>query len=340
MTSSISSSDSVRPPWRFVWALALAVTLAIVGGWELLARGAGLGPEYTDNRSLWVHARHELNQHGSNAVALLGASRIQYAIDVDAMSEALGRPVIQLGVEGTSALATLENLAADPRFTGTVIYSVAPAFTYNRILPRITAGKQREWTEFYLDQSRSRQMEQSLRLWLQGKLAFRSPDASLNRVVPELLATGSLPAPDEKTTLGNRVIKLDYSRAPKEQNELGMVQFYLENSIPYPDDEFAVILNYMDAMVAALNNKGARVVFVRLPSSNEVYAVESVFYPKTRYWDRMQQQLNATFIHADDYPQMQGYVGGDGSHVGSEHSTAFTDILTRILQDSDSLPPK
>ena len=327
----------MRPRWLYVWALALAVTLAVVGGWELLARDAGLGPEYVDNRSLWVNERHKLNRNGHDAIALLGASRIQYAVDVDAMSKALGRPVVQLGVEGTSALATLENLAADPRFTGTVIYSVAPAFTFNRILPRITAGKQREWTEFYLDQSRSRQMEQSLRLWLQGRLAFRSPDANLERVVPALLTTGALPGPDEKTTLGNRVIRLDYSRAPEEQNEIGMVQFYLENSIPYPDDEFAVILNYMDAMVTALNNKGANVVFLRLPSSNEVYAVESVFYPKARYWDRMQQQLDATFIHADDYPQMQGYVGGDGSHVGSEHSTAFTDILTRILQESGAV---
>ena len=101
------------------------------------------------------------------------------------------------------------------------------------------------------------------------------------------------PLPVKKTTFGNRVIHLDYSRVPEEQNELGMVQFYLENSIPYPDDEFTVILNYMDAMVTALNNKGASVIFVRLPSSNEVYAVESVFYPKARYWDRMQQQLDA-----------------------------------------------
>ena len=133
------------------------------------------------------------------------------------------------------------------------------------------------------------------------------------------------------TTLGTRVIQLDYSRAPEEQDELGMVQFYLENSIPYGDDEFTVILDYMDAVVTALNNKGANVIFVRLPSSNEVYAVESVFYPKARYWDRMKQQIDATFIHADDYPEMQGYVGGDGSHVGSEHSTAFTGVLTRVL---------
>ena len=82
MTLSISSSDSARPPWRKVWAVALILSLAIVGGWELLLRQANLGPEYNDNRSLWANARHELNNHGDNAIALLGASRLQYAVDV------------------------------------------------------------------------------------------------------------------------------------------------------------------------------------------------------------------------------------------------------------------
>ena len=144
MTSSTSSSDSVRPPWHKAWALALILTLLVVGGWEWLMRDAGLGPEYADNRSLWTSARHSLNQHGDDAIALLGASRLQYAIDVETMSAAFGRPVIQLAVEGTSALALLENLAVDPRFRGTVIFAIAPAFTLNSALPRIVAGKQRE----------------------------------------------------------------------------------------------------------------------------------------------------------------------------------------------------
>ena len=139
MTLSTSSSDPVQPPWRKVWALALIMSIVIVGGWELLVRQAGLGPEYNDNRSLWTDARHRLNKNGDNAIALLGASRLQYAVDVSTMSQAFDRPVIQLSVEGTSALALLENLAADPRFRGTVIYSFAPAFTLNSALPRTLA---------------------------------------------------------------------------------------------------------------------------------------------------------------------------------------------------------
>ena len=63
-----------------------------------------------------------------------------------------------------------------------------------------------------------------------------------------------------------------------------------------------------------------------------MYALESVFYPKARYWDIMQQRIDARFIHADDYPEMAAYVGGDGSHVASEHISEFTRILMDVLR--------
>ena len=331
MTLSTSSSDSLRPQWGKVWAVALVLSLAIVGSWELLLRQANLGPEYNDNRSLWANARHELNKYGDNAIALLGASRLQYAVDVRAMSDAFERPVVQLSVEGTSALALLENLAVDPRFRGTVIYSIAPAFSFNSIQPRIERGKQREWVQHYMDQSRSRRMEQSLRLYFQGLLAFRSSDAQLTRVLPALLSTGDFPDRDEKTTFANRVVHKDYSKVSAEVDELGMVQFYLENSVPYTQPEFAVVINYMDTLVRLLRDKGADVVFVRLPSSAEVKLLESVFFPRPAFWSLMEQRLDARFIHADDYPQLAGYMSQDGSHVDSKHIVEFTNVLSGVL---------
>jgi len=67
----------MRPPWGKVWALALLLVLVVGGGWEILARQADLGPEYSDNRSLWANARHKLNDHGDNAIT---AWRIAHAI--------------------------------------------------------------------------------------------------------------------------------------------------------------------------------------------------------------------------------------------------------------------
>ena len=337
MTSSTSNSSSgaVRPPWRRVWALTIVVVTIIVGGWEWMLRSADLGPEYADNRSLWVDARHELNRDGSNAVALLGASRIQYGVDVDTMSDALGRPVVQLAVEGTSALALLENLAVDPRFSGTVIYSIAPAFTLNSALPRVEFGKQREWLEHYESQSRSRRMEQSLRLWLQGQLAFRAPDAKLDRVVPTLIDTGHLPDRDQKTTLANRVLLKDYSKVDAEVDELGMVQFYLENTVPFTQPEFEAVLEYLDTLVGLLRAKGSDVYFLQLPSSAEVYLLESAFFPRDVFWDVMAERLDASFVHADDYPEMQGFMSQDGSHVDSARIVEFTNVLVAALQAQD-----
>ena len=332
MTLSTSSSDPVQPPWRKVWTLALMLSIVIVGSWEMLVRQAGLGPEYNDNRSLWAAARHQLNKHGDDAIALLGASRLQYAVDVATLSQAFGRPVIQLSVEGTSALALLENLTADPRFRGTVIYSVAPAFTLNSALPRIEAGKQREWVQHYFGQSRSRRMEQSLRLYLQGALAFRSPDAQLTRVIPSILSNGNLPDRDQKTTFANRVVHKDDSKVAAKVDELGMVQFYLENTVPFSQPEFDVVLSYLDTLVHLLRQKGVDVYFLRLPSTAEVKLIESAFFPRARFWDVMEQRLDANFIHADDYPEMAGFMSQDGSHIDSQHIVEFTNVLTDVLR--------
>lgn len=330
MTSSTSSSKS--PPWGFVWALALGVTLLGVGTWEVLLRGAELGPEYHDNRSLWAHNRHQLNALDENVVVILGASRAQRGIDVETLSAELGRPVIQLAVEGTSALALLENLAVDPRFRGTILYSIAPPFTFNRLQPRVDNGRQREWLEYYQGQQRSEAIEQSLRLWFQGRLAFLSGDARPSRVVPALFADGAFPEIDQKTTLANRVVLMDYAKMPIEADEVGMMQLYLEHSVPYERDEWLATLNYIHVLVEQLRSRGSDVVFLRLPSGEQVSTLEALMYPRERYWADMENNLNARFVHSDDYPSMQGFVSVDGSHIESAKMVEFTEILAEVLR--------
>ena len=175
-------------------------------------------------------------------------------------------------------------------------------------------------------------MEQSLRLYLQGALAFRSPDAQLTRVIPSILSSGSLPDRDQKTTFANRVLHKDYSKVAAEVDELGMVQFYLENTVPFSQPEFDVVLNYFDTLVRLHRQKGVDVYFLHLPSFAEVHLLESAFFPRTMFWDVMEQRLDATFIHADDYPKMAGFMSQDGSHIDSQHIVEFTNILADVLR--------
>lgn len=331
MTSSISSSDTERNKWRKVWLLAAGVTLLAVGAWEITLRGAGLGPEYTDNRALWLSARHRLSRPDPNAIVFLGASRIQRAVDPAVLSALLGRQVVQLAVEGSSGLPVLENLAADPRFSGTVVFSVAPAFSFNRRLSKLDEGDQAEWVRAYLRQSRSRRIEQELRLDLQGLFSFRSADAVLSRTLPVWLETGSLPGPDYKTIYRNRFVTIDQSKFEGRVSQQGIVDTYTQNSEAYEPRGFSELLRYFGAVVDVLNAKGARVFVVRLPSEGSVLEFERENFPKSRFWDLMQSEIDARFIHFMDYPALDGYLSADGSHVAAERAAEFTDRLATVL---------
>lgn len=325
-------SEQGRVRWSSAWGLALFLLLLVVGSWEFLIRKAALGPEFIDNRALWVSTRHKLNTYGTNGIAVLGASRVQRAIHPKTLARELGGPVAHLAVEGTSAMPLLEDLALDPRFRGTVLVSVAPAFSFNRKLSKLDAGNQAAWVAYHRSQSRSRRIEHMLRLAIQGLFAFRSPDAAVTRVIPDMLLRGKLPEPDFKTTFADRSVSIDYSKFERTANPQGIVDFYLENTEAYEADEFADLINYISAVVTILKVKSCRVIFLRLPSGDIVRDLERQMFPNERFWGYMQDNINAEFIHFEDYPALAGFLSIDGSHIASENSPAFTKVLADVIR--------
>lgn len=333
MHTSISSSEKDRVKWWPAWLLALVLLLLTVGIWETLVRSVGLGPEFVDNRALWVSTRQRLNAYGTNAIAVLGASRVQRAIHPEILARELGGPVAQLAVEGTSAIPLFEDLAVDPRFRGTVLFSVAPAFSFNRKLSKLDAGNQAAWVAYYRSQSRSRRIEHSFRLAIQGLFAFRSPDASVTRVLPDILLRGKPPTTDFKTTFADRSVSIDYAKFEPPANPQRIVDLYLENAEAYEADEFADLVNYVSAIVNILKAKNSRVIFLRLPSGGIVRDLERQMFPNDSFWGYMQENIDAEFIHFEDYPDLSGYLSVDGSHIASEKSAAFTEVLAGVIRN-------
>ena len=331
MTSSTSNSDPVEPKWGRVWTLTLLIIALVIGGWELLVRDANLGPRYADNKVLWADTRHRLNKQGADAIVLLGASRMLRGVDVATLKSEFERPVFQLSVEGTSYLPLLENLGADPRIRGSVVVSIAPAFTFNRSLSQGDKGVQSIYLDYYDSQSHARRLEQRLGIWIQGHVGFRSPDARLPVVIPALLSTGSLPAPNWQTMYRDRSVHRDYEAAPVKQTDTGIAVRYVESNRPYTEGELRLVINYIGTIVRQLRAKGVDVYFVRLPSTGAVRAVEHAFFPRARYWDVLEQSIDATFVHFEDYPELAGYVTEDGSHIRSEVSPDFTRALGDVL---------
>jgi hypothetical protein len=329
--SSTSSSDTVRSDWLKIWLLATGLALATLAVWEVTLRQAGLGAEFSDNRALWLSARHKLTIPDPSVIAILGASRVQRGVDVNELSDQLQRPVVQLAVEGTSGLPVLENLAADPRFRGTVIVSIAPAFSFNRKLSKLDEGNQAEWVRTYVGQSSSRRMEQELRLFLQGKLTFRSADAAVTRTAESVLNEGVLPQADYKKTRRNRFVSIDQQKFERPVNQDAIVALYTQNSEPYEAKGFAELMQYFSAVVDVLNNKGCRVYIVRLPSEGKVLDFENRHFPQEQFWNEMKRNINASFVHFQDYPQLDGYLSVDGSHIDAAKATEFTAQLAEVL---------
>ena len=308
MTSSTLNSDPAEPRWGYVWAVAVLLVAVVVGGWELLVRDAGLGPGYVDNKVLWADTRHRLNKAGEDAIVLLGASRMQRGVDVRTMSERFGRPVFQLSVEGSSYLPLLENLAVDPRINGTVVVSIAPAFTFNRLLSQLDEGRQSIYLDYYSSQSYARRLEQQLTLFLQGRIAFRALRARLSTAVPQLIENGTMPDPDHKTIFRDRVVHMNFDLMPVQPTDEGIVSLYRENVEPYTQPEFARVVDYIATIASLLRQKGVDVYFVRLPSDGAVRALEAEMFPRERFWGVLERNVDGTFIHYADYPELEGYV--------------------------------
>ncbi len=94
MRSSTLNSEAGHTHWRKAWLLAAGLVVLIIGVWESSLRQAALAPEYSDNRALWLSTRHRLSHPDDAVVAILGASRVQRAIDVDVLSDRIDRPVV------------------------------------------------------------------------------------------------------------------------------------------------------------------------------------------------------------------------------------------------------
>jgi hypothetical protein len=333
MRTTILTSLPSRVKWWPAWILALVLLVLAVGAWEMLLRSSAIEPEFIDNQALWVSTRHKLNGYGNNAIAVLGASRVQRAIHPETLARELGGPVAQLAVEGTSAIPLLEDLAVDPRFRGTVLFSVSPAFSFNRKLSKLDEGNQAGWIAYYRSESRSRRTEHELRLAIQGLFAFRSPDAAVTLALPELLRRGTMPETDFKATYADRSVSIDYSKFRRPANPQRIVDMYLENTEAYEAEEFADLINYVSAIVTILNAKNCRVIFLRLPSGDIVLDLEKEMFPHERFWGYMEKNIDAEFIHFEDHPEWSGYLSVDGSHVASENSAAFTEALANVIRN-------
>jgi hypothetical protein len=315
-----------------VWLSAGALSLAALG-WELFWRRRGFVPWVRDDWPAWALVRRSVRLKGHDAVALIGASRLQVALVPAILAELTGRRPAMLAVDGCSPLAVLADLAGDKAFNGTVLCSLTPAALAE---PEAADDRAAKWIRKSHRISTVGLIGWRFCLALQGRLACLSPDLTFRRL--RLAAkTAAWPRPHRAPMARDRSRALHYERT--DADALRRARERRERAVraaahPLAPRDFTERLRRIGGWVDAIRARGGRIVFLRLPSSGEVRELERLGWPRERYWDRLAAVCTAArSIHFEDEPLLAGFNCPDGSHLGAEDARRFSRALVRILKD-------
>jgi hypothetical protein len=323
--------------WLVAWLLAIAVVLGAAAAFEEHLRHLGYVPTVQDDEDLWALQADRL-RGAASPIALLGASRIQFAVDRARVESATGRTTAMLAVNGEYPVAALRWLAHDPSFRGLAIIGVD-----SRGLDRRHWNMQQAWIDHYEHRwTFARKIHRLLLTPLQEYLVFmRSPFAWVALLRREI---AGLPMPfnDYLVMRPDRVGFLDYERtdvaAIKRQRLIDLADYYRDYP-PAPPAQWLADLAQVSEWVRAIQARGGKVVFFREPSAGEHLALDEKNYPRAEYWDAYARVCPAPMIEFRDEPEFRSFVLPDTSHIDGKDIPRFTDALLAVLARHGIIAP-
>lgn len=340
----------VRPvpqqPWGRI-LLGMVVLLALLlGGWEWYWRAFGAKPGINNSNGLWAIQRRRIDHGEGNATVLVGDSRLFFDTRLPLWQRLEGSRPIPLCLEGMSARWMLEDLAADPNFTGRVLIGVAPQVFFMGFDFRADA------IGYAHKESPSQRIGQWLSMhFIEPFFAFDDPDFALQTVLarapwpermPQRLDVRKLAVTerDRDTHLWSKV-----ETDPQYRDIARRV--WLSHLRPLPGDPSLAALRHdgheqidkVALAVAKLRARGVQVLFVRMPSDGPYLAFEEQVFPRRDFWEELLRRTGAPGIHFQDYPQLQGLNLPEWSHLSYADSERFTAALQPLVQRTLGVAP-
>jgi len=331
--------DIPAQPWSKIFLGALIVCAFMVAGWEMYWRAFGVTPTYRNTDGEWLMQRRRIDAGEGGATVLIGASRILFDTQLPVWEKITGKRPIQLALEGTSPVPIMENLAADPNFTGRLLVDVSPDVIFTGFAYRASV------LPYLRDQTPSQRIGDWLSMrFLEPVFAFYDPDYALSTVVrrqpwPERPGMHSrmnvrrlaVHDEDRNTQLWDKVATDPEYRALSRR-------VWAQDFNSPPDDApkthktIDEAITKAAAAIATLRARGVRVLFLRAPSSGEYYAYEQRDFPRAKTWDLLLERTQTPGIHFEDYPELQGYDLPEWSHISPFEAERFTAALVPIVE--------
>ncbi|HEY1492280.1 MAG TPA: hypothetical protein VGF35_06610 [Steroidobacteraceae bacterium] len=328
--------------WGALLLGAVALFVVLLGAWEAYWRAYGVVPGVRNGLGLWAIQRRRIDAGEGNATVLLGSSRMYFDVQLPVWERLAGRAPIQLSYEGTSPLTAVEDLAADPKFTGRLLIGVAPDLFF-------TGGGRGDAAAAY---ARKESPAQRVGQWLsthllEPYLAFDDPDFALATV----LKRQAWPQrPGKHWFMDVRKLTVEtlprnaylWAKVSEDPQYLRLVRsIWSEGFVTYPGDPTPAeelksareqIARMVQAM-ATLRAHGVQVLFARLPSAGPYLAYENQHFPRAPTWDALLEATHAPGIYFQDYPQMQGYYLPEWSHMTRAGAERFTAAFYGIIEE-------
>ena len=337
-------------PWRGITVVVVLVVIAAASAWELYCRSIGYGPTLDDNEDLWTITRQRVKPE---SIVIIGDSRGWYDLDLDELQRGLGNRPVQLAMGGGCGYPILADLADDKTFHGTIICSFVPRlFLAPPGTPPMERGEKavrRSHT-----QTPAQRASEYLAMPLEEHVAFlKQQDLTLEQLLKRLPIPnrpGALVPPRLPPYFGTvdrerraRMIE-ECARGGKLATTIQQIWLPIFTPPPppsyIPKDVFmakmkdAIEKRFGDTIAAVerLRARGGKVVFVRLPVSGGLKALEDRTTPRNQTWDPLLQGTGAPGIYFEDFPELAGFNCPEWSHLSAGDSVEFSKRLVPHLR--------
>ncbi len=325
--------------WGLVGFMALVLTLVGLAAWEWQMRRIGLLVGDLNNApAAWAVERRKLTHPDPDAIAVVGASRILFDLNLDIFEEKIGIRPAQLALGGTNARPYLQDMGDNEAFNGLLIVGITPGSFFRQ--PR-----QRDFgrLEHFRNQSPTQRSGHLIVNFLEMHLAFIDSGYALFNIIerndwPERRDIDG-PYLDVWKIASHGADRYTYMwrRLEYDAYLVDHAQRVWSNGMSKPRSQPEDIVNQViDAAVKNVQDiraRGGEVTFVRLPSSGEYIELETDKFPRAEVWDRLLQETGSFGVHFADYPQLRDLDPPEWSHLYREDADIFSREYARILLD-------
>jgi hypothetical protein len=338
-------------PWRGITVIVVLVVIAAACAWEFYCRSIGYGPTLNDNEDLWTLTRQRVQPE---SVVIIGDSRGWYDLDLDELQKGLGKRPVQLAMGGGCGYPVLADLANDKTFHGTIICSFVPRIFFappgTPPMERGEKAVRRSHT-----QTPAQRASQYLAMPLEEHVAFLKQEEltldDLLKRLPIRNRPGALVPPRGPPYFGTldrerRARMIEECARPGSELQKRIQRIWLPLFTPPPPPSYipkdvfmakmkdAIEKRFRDTIAAVekLRARGGKIVFVRLPVSGGLKALEDKTTPRNQTWDPLLKSTGAPGIYFEDFPELAGFNCPEWSHLSAGDSVEFSKRLVPHLR--------